>query len=711
MVVFRRAVFPAAAAIIAVTGCREATDPESGIPASAVAIAGDAQIVAAGSAVSTAPSVKVTDSRGNPVRGITITFSVASGGGSVTGATATTDASGIATVGGWTLGTTAGSNTLTASVGSLNVTFTATAVAGAATSLAPVVAATQSATVNTGVGVAPSVVLKDAHGNPVPNIAVTFAVGTSGGTLTGASQTTNAQGIATVGGWMVGQTAGSYSLTATSGPLTTMFTATALAGPAATIAPLAGNDQVAPTNSIVPVRPAVIVRDAFGNAVANAMVTFSVGSGGGAVTGDVQTTNSEGVATVGSWILGPQSGNNSLNVSSGSAMAPFSATAIAASTDGSLRFTMLTSGAVGQAGGGGHTCSLDINGRAYCWGLNGHGQLGDGTTMSRTTPVAVSGSLNFVLVTGGWKHSCGLRSTGAAYCWGDNGSGQLGTGGPFPPVATPASVAGGLTFTTLVAGSNFTCGLTSDGKAYCWGSNFLGGLGIGDSTQTDRRTPVAVAGGLTFASLSAGHAFACGLTTVGKAYCWGGGSPYHGVLGDGTAPVSNPPPPGDPLYVRFRPSPTAVLGGIAFTRISLGSFGACGLDLAGKAYCWGLNSFGQIGDGTGTSRGAPVLVSGGLTFANISVGAYHACGRLASGALRCWGGNFDGQYGNGQTLSGNTPSNSANGLALASVGAGDRHTCGLDSSGKIYCWGNNQFGQVGDGTTTGRTTPVAVVFP
>src|SRR5438477_611952 len=177
------------------------------------------QSATAGTAVSTPPSVIVKDANGNPVTGVAVTFAVAPGNGTITGGSQTTNGSGIATVGSWTLSATAGSNTLTATCGSLTgspVTFTATGTAGAATTIAANSPTRQSATRRTSDITPPSVIVKDANGNPVAQVAVTFAVAPGNGTITGASQTTNASGVATVGSWTLSATAGPNTLTATS---------------------------------------------------------------------------------------------------------------------------------------------------------------------------------------------------------------------------------------------------------------------------------------------------------------------------------------------------------------------------------------------------------------------------------------------------------------------------------------------------------------
>jgi adhesin/invasin len=270
----------------------------------------------AGQAVAIPPSVKVTDSHGNGVQNVSVTFAVATGGGSVTGGSATTDASGIATVGSWTLGSAAGPNTLTATSGSLSgspITFSATGVAGVAGAITIVDGNGQSAVAGANVAVAPSVKVTDGNGNPVAGITVTFTVSGGGGSVTGATPATNALGVATVGSWKLGTAAGPNTLTAAVlGLAPATFSATGTAGAAALIASNTGNNQTANVGSAVSTAPSVKVTDTNGNAVAGAGVTFSVTTGGGSITGASQTTNSSGIATVGSWTLGASVGSNSL---------------------------------------------------------------------------------------------------------------------------------------------------------------------------------------------------------------------------------------------------------------------------------------------------------------------------------------------------------------------------------------------------------------
>jgi adhesin/invasin len=272
----------------------------------------------AGGALTTRPSVVVRDANNNPVSGVTVTFSVASGGGSVSGGTVTTDAQGVATVGGVTLGTTAGNNVIQATVLSAGVTgnpvtFNITGTAGAATSLAASAGNNQTGTAGGQATIRPAIIVRDANGNPVANVPVTFAVTSGGGTITGPTQTTNGLGVATVTNFTFGPTAGPNTITATvAGLAPVTLTLTGTAGPAALATAQAGNNVNASIGTLVDPAPSVLVRDANGNPVAGVQVLFDVGTGGGAVTGGTATTNAQGIATVGSFRVGSNLGPNTL---------------------------------------------------------------------------------------------------------------------------------------------------------------------------------------------------------------------------------------------------------------------------------------------------------------------------------------------------------------------------------------------------------------
>ncbi|HSQ28429.1 MAG TPA: hypothetical protein VLN49_01185 [Gemmatimonadaceae bacterium] len=157
-----------------------------------------------------------------------------------------------------------------------------------------------------------------------------------------------------------------------------------------------------------------------------------------------------------------------------------------------------------------------------------------------------------------------------------------------------------------------------------------------------------------------------------------------------------------------RAVPTPVAGQYHFTQIAAGLFHACGLTPDGAALCWGLNTRGQLGTGDDGNRTLPSLVSGMHTFTHITAGDYHTCGTTALGTF-CWGENFAGELGDGSTTNSNTPTRVHGGLTFTAVSAGGQHTCGLTTLGAAYCWGYNANGQLGDGTASARNTPTQVV--
>jgi len=288
-------------------------------PATQVAMsAGDTQTVVRGTRLPIAPAVRVSDQYGNPVILVTVTFAIGSGGGSVTGATATSVEGGIATVGSWTLGATPGVNTLTATASGLAgspVTFTATGTASAVSAARTTVAAAP-ATVAASTGDHASVIsitARDDGGFPVAGATVTLAATGTGNALAQPNAPTDANGVAT--GSLSATSAGSKTISATVKGVAVTQTATVTvtsAAPAA-IAKNAGDGQTAAVGAAVSTPPAVVVRDSFGNAVAGADVAFAVTAGGGSTSGtNPIATSSSGVAAIGGWTLGPTPGTNTL---------------------------------------------------------------------------------------------------------------------------------------------------------------------------------------------------------------------------------------------------------------------------------------------------------------------------------------------------------------------------------------------------------------
>ena len=277
----------------------------AGAPAQLQIAAGDGQTAPVNRPVPISPQVRVVDAAGNGVAGVPVDFTVGVGGGAVLLANQVTGSDGRAAVGSWILGPTPGANTLIASsAGLASVTFSATATVGTAVSMLPVSLVTQSGAVGQVAGSPPSVVVRDAQGNPIPGIQVTFAVTSGGGTLAGATQTTGVNGTATVTSWTFGPAAGTNTVVASAtGVPNVTFTATTT-GVATQVVAFAGSNQAAVQGTAVATDPAVRVTDANGQGVGGVTVTFQVTAGGGAVNGATQVTDATGVATVGGWTLG-----------------------------------------------------------------------------------------------------------------------------------------------------------------------------------------------------------------------------------------------------------------------------------------------------------------------------------------------------------------------------------------------------------------------
>ena len=311
--------------------------------------------------------------------------------------------------------------------------------------------------------------------------------------------------------------------------------------------------------------------------------------------------------------------------------------------------------------------------------------------------VAAVATLSFRQISIGHNHACGTTTADRAYCWGLNSGGELGIGGradnPDGDFTTwPVAVVGGLSFSAVSAGTYNSCGLTTDGRAFCWGQNW--GAQLGDGSRTQRNRPVEVAGGRRYRQLRGGTQPPCAVTTTNLAFCWGDNG--FGQLGDGTTH--------GPLR------PVRVGGGLRFLSVFAGGNHTCGRTTTSQVYCWGANTYGQLGDGTRTRRLLPVKVNSTLQFGQLSTGMLHSCG-VADGKAYCWGRNRWGGLGDGTMDRHESPFPVTGGLRFAGVSAGFDYTCGVTTSKVGYCWGQGNFGRLGDGQSSGndfRLTPTAI---
>jgi alpha-tubulin suppressor-like RCC1 family protein len=360
--------------------------------------------------------------------------------------------------------------------------------------------------------------------------------------------------------------------------------------------------------------------------------------------------------------------------------------------------TGLTSGVSAVSAGGAHACALTTAGGLKCWGSNGNGQIGDGFTADRSTPVDVSGHTSGIAsVSAGTNHTCAVTTASGARCWGNNSNGQIGDGTTTQRLTSIDVSSLTSEVAAISAGGSHTCALTTTGGAKCWGNNTNGRLG--DGTTTQRTTAVDVTG-LTggVSAISAGGSNTCALiTSTSGVKCWGNNT--NGQIGDGTTTQRT-----------TAVDVTGLTSGVS--SISAGQAHTCALTTSGGAKCWGSNSDGQIGDGTTTQRNTAVDVTG-LTsgVSSISVGGLNSCAVLtATQNLMCWGSNLVGQIGDNLPQYRNTPTDVdlLKNSQISGIGMFNQHTCALSTSGGVKCWGSNGDGRLGDGTTTQRSTPVDV---
>ncbi len=365
--------------------------------------------------------------------------------------------------------------------------------------------------------------------------------------------------------------------------------------------------------------------------------------------------------------------------------------------------------------GSNHACGITAQHVAYCWGRNAEGQLGAASTSTcpetgescSQKPLRVEGGLPFSAISAGNNFTCGVTTNGAAYCWGAGSYGQLGTGSQASSRRPARAGIQGVTFQSISTGNNHACAVTTSGAAYCWGSNAGGKLGTSASLAGGRAAPAPVTGRVTFRTISAGYFHTCGVTRVGRTYCWGRNE--QGELGDSATKATA--------------TPTLIAAKFAGQLVHTASqfdF-SCAIRQDGVLYCWGANCYGQLGiDSTTEQCGTPAMpcstrpkpVPGISGWKAVSAMFNHSCAISASGGMMCWGENNQGQLGTGEDGGRSEKPAAVSGTTTyKAVTAGRQFTCALTADGAPQCWGRNAEGQLGTGDTNNRNTPTAVIAP
>ena len=333
------------------------------------------------------------------------------------------------------------------------------------------------------------------------------------------------------------------------------------------------------------------------------------------------------------------------------------------------------------AAGHTHLLALASDGAVWSWGGNGYGQLGDGTTTSRSTPTPIADLSGVVAVAAGENHSLALKADGTVWVWGSNAKGQLGDG-THTASLVPQAVPGLGGVVRIAAGRNHSLAVKADGSAWAWGDNGYGQLG--DGTTTQRTSPVQPSGLPPVVALAGSEFHSLALTADGKV--WGWGYNYQGQLGDGT------------FINRLAPVPVVGLSGVS--QIGAGRLFSVALKAdggeAGQVWAWGDNETGQLGNSGSADSSLPVIALDDAT--TIAVGNAHVLAIRLDGTLWAWGdgSGLFGRLGDGARVWRMSPVQ-VHGLRDAvAVAAGAYYSAAIRAGGGVETWGYNLLGTTSD---------------
>nr|WIF89110.1 InlB B-repeat-containing protein [Acholeplasma laidlawii] len=374
--------------------------------------------------------------------------------------------------------------------------------------------------------------------------------------------------------------------------------------------------------------------------------------------------------------------------------------------------------------GSGHSTALTSSGRLFTWGYNDYGQLGDGTTTKKYTPTEITSQFSLstgdkiISVSLGEFHSAALTSSGRLFTWGSNGSGQLGDGtitNKYTPteITSRFSLSTGDQIISVSLGGSYSAALTSSGRLFTWGNNYSGQLG--DGTSTSKSTPTEITSQFNLVTkdkiiqVSLGYDHSAALTSSGRLFTWGYNR--YGQLGDGTSTSKSTP---TEITSQFN-----LVTKDKIIQVSLGYYHSAALTSSGRLFTWGYDDYGQLGNGP-INRSTPTEITSQFNLVTkdkiiqVSLGYYHSAALTSSGRLFTWGLNYNGRLGDGTTINRSTPTEITSQFSLStgdqiiSVSLGSSHSAALTSSGRLFTWGYNSSGQLGDDTTTSKSTPTEI---
>jgi alpha-tubulin suppressor-like RCC1 family protein len=354
--------------------------------------------------------------------------------------------------------------------------------------------------------------------------------------------------------------------------------------------------------------------------------------------------------------------------------------------------------------GDAHSCATRF-GILYCWGANVDGRLGVGDTKDRNLPTRVGFDADWISVATGVAHTCALKQDGSVWCFGANTMGQLGQG-TIAPSSVPLRVPLPGKAARLSSEANTACVVLTDGKLYCWGRNWEGNIGLDDTHPgVDQLSPIRSGDQSDWVSSGTGDGHTCGIRGAGLLFGWGRNT--AGNLGLGQTNDQQ------------RRAATPIGSDEDWLSVVSGQDSSCGIRLGGDLFCWGGNSFGNLGLGDTVQRLVPTQVEAGREWTEISIDTFHGCGIDADQRLYCWGRGIEGQLGTAANDERLTPSlvdivGKAGKVLPGSRGkiaAGRMSSCVATADDRVLCTGENAAGQLGLADNTRRNTFTELTFP
>ena len=334
----------------------------------------------------------------------------------------------------------------------------------------------------------------------------------------------------------------------------------------------------------------------------------------------------------------------------------------------------------------------------WTWGRNGNGQLGDNTTIIRSTPVTTfAGGTNWKQVAGGYNHTAAIKTDGTLWTWGLNAYGILGDNTTTDRSTPVTTFAGGTNWKQVACGSNHTAAIKTDGTLWAWGGGGTA-VPVGNNVQSSIYTPVTTfAGGTNWKQVACGNNHTVAIKTDGTLWTWGSNS--YGQLGDNTVTQRNTPV-------------TTFAGGTNWKQVACGGSNTAAIKTDGTLWTWGSNDFGQLGDNTIISRSTPVTTfAGGTNWKQVACGVLHTAAIKTDGTLWTWGYNDYGQLGDNTTIQQSIPVTTfSGGTNWKQVSGGGGQTGAIKTDGTLWVWGSDVNGCLGRNTSSNNMSVPVTTF-